>query len=83
MRLHEAAVSVAGDAIRRDRYLSVTVSDEELARRAVIAYKEAVPHRGRMPTERERQAEARALPAPRGMPVPAPEGVLPTEGRRP
>ena len=40
--LHADALARAGREIHRARYLSVTVTDEQLAELAIVAYQEAV-----------------------------------------
>jgi hypothetical protein len=55
--LHKKALAAAGAAIKRDRYLACSVSDEQLAERAVQAYQAALPAR---PPRKEATSRGRA-----------------------
>jgi len=45
MRLNAKALKAAAEAAHGHRYLSHSVSDEQLARLVLTAYKEAIPRR--------------------------------------
>lgn len=50
MKLHEGAVKTAAQEIKLKRYLTCSVTDEQLVELAVTAYNEAKPDRSRPPT---------------------------------